>query len=69
MGRERCLGYLEERSVMFKWTTNRDLESMTISNEGERMPRIRSSTLRRMNLILLAFIFLGGAYGAGTRQS
>ena len=44
---------------MFKWTTNRDFESMTISDEGERMPRIRSNTLRRMSLVLLAFIFLG----------
>ena len=44
---------------MFKWTTNRDFESMTISDEGERMPRTRSSALRRMSLVLLAFIFLG----------
>ena len=44
---------------MFKWTTSRDAGSMTISNEGERVPRIRNGTLRRTNLILLAFMFLG----------
>ena len=44
---------------MFKWTTSRDAGSMTTSNEGERMPRIRNGTLRRTNLILLAFMFLG----------
>jgi multidrug efflux pump subunit AcrA (membrane-fusion protein) len=32
---------------------------MTTLNEGERMPRIRNGTLRRTNLILLAFMFLG----------
>jgi hypothetical protein len=32
---------------------------MTTSNEGECMPRIRNGTLRRANLILLAFMFLG----------
>jgi len=57
--REKHLGNLEERSVMFKWTTSRDAGSMTTSNEGERMPRIRNGTLRRTNLILLAFMFLG----------
>ncbi len=46
---------------MFKWMTNRDAESMTTSNECEHMPRIRSSTLRRTNLILLVFMFLGVA--------
>ena len=46
---------------MFKWMTNRDAESMTTSNECEHMPRIRSSTLRRTNMILLAFMFLGVA--------
>ena len=59
MGRERYLGNLEERSVMFNWTTSRDAGSMTTSNEGERMPRIRNGTLRRTNLILLAFMFFG----------
>ena len=44
---------------MFKWMTSRDAGSMTISNEGERVPRIRNGTLRRTNLILLAFMFLG----------
>jgi hypothetical protein len=44
---------------MFKWTTSRDAGSMTTSNEGERMPRIRNGTFRRTNLILLAFMFLG----------
>lgn len=44
---------------MLKWTTSRDAGSMTTSNEGERMPRIRNGTLRRTNLILLAFMFLG----------
>ncbi len=44
---------------MFRWTTSRDVGSMTTSNEGERVPRIRNGTLRRTNLILLAFIFLG----------
>ena len=46
---------------MFKWMTNREADSMTTSNEGEHIARIRSSTLRRMNLILLAFMFLGVA--------
>lgn len=44
---------------MFKWTTSRDAGSMTTTNEGERMPGIRNGTLRRTNLILLAFMFLG----------
>ena len=44
---------------MFNWTTSRDAGSMTTSNEGERMPRIRNGTLRRTNLILLAFMFFG----------
>ena len=44
---------------MFKWTTSCDAGSMTTSNEGERMPRIRNGTLRRTNLILLAVMFLG----------
>ena len=44
---------------MFKWATIRDVGSMTTSNEGDRMPRIRNGTLRRTNLILLAFMFLG----------
>ena len=44
---------------MFKWTTSRDAGSMTTSNESECVPRIRNGTLRRTNLILLAFMFLG----------
>jgi hypothetical protein len=36
---------------------------MTTSNEGERMPRIRNGTLRRTNLILLAFMFFGVTMG------
>ena len=44
---------------MFNWTTIRDGGLMTTSNEGERMPRIRNSILRRTNLIVLAFMFLG----------
>ncbi len=44
---------------MLKWIASRHAESMTTSNEGERMPRIRNGTLRRTNLILLAFMFLG----------
>jgi hypothetical protein len=32
---------------------------MATSNESERMPRIRNGTLRRTNLILLAFMFWG----------
>jgi hypothetical protein len=44
---------------MFKWITSRHAGSMTTSNEDERMPRIRNGTLRRTNLILLAFMFLG----------
>ena len=44
---------------MLKWVTSREARSMTTSNEGERMPRIRNGTLRRTNLILLAFMFLG----------
>ena len=44
---------------MLKWTTSRDAGSMTTSNEGDRMPRIRNGTRRRTNLILLAFMFLG----------
>ena len=54
---------------MLKWITSRYAGSMTTSNEGERMPRIRNGTLRRTNLILLAFMLFGSAYGAGTRQS
>ena len=46
---------------MFKWMTNRDADSITTSNEGEHIARIRSSTLRRTNMILLAFMFLGVA--------
>jgi hypothetical protein len=56
--REKHLGNLEERGAMFTWTTSRDAGSMTTSNEGERMPRIWNGTLRRTNLILLAFMFL-----------
>jgi len=44
---------------MLKWITSRHAGSMTTSNEDERMPRIRSGILRRTNLILLAFMFLG----------
>ena len=44
---------------MLKWITSRHAGSMTTSNEGERMPRIRNGKLRRTNLILLAFMFLG----------
>jgi len=44
---------------MLKWTTRRDAGSMTTSNKGERMPRIRNGILRRTNLILLAFMCLG----------
>lgn len=44
---------------MLKWTTSCDAESMTTSNEGERMPRIWNGTRRRTSLILLAFMFLG----------
>ena len=44
---------------MFKWATIRDVGSMTTSNEDKRLPRIRNGTLRRTNLILLAFMFLG----------
>lgn len=44
---------------MFTWMTSWDAGSMTTSNEGERMPRIRNGTLRRAHLILLAFMFLG----------
>ena len=44
---------------MFTWMTSRDAGSMTISNKGERMPCIWNGTLRRVNLILLAFMFLG----------
>ncbi len=44
---------------MFKKTTSWDAGSMTTSNEGERMLRMRNGTLRRTNLILLAFMFLG----------
>lgn len=44
---------------MFTWTTSCDVGSMTASNAGKRMPRIRNGTLRRTNLILLAFMFLG----------
>ena len=48
---------------MLKWITSRYAGSMTISNEGERMPRIRNGTLRRTNLILLAFMFFGVTMG------
>ena len=44
---------------MLKWITSRHAGSMTTSNEGARMPRIRNGTLRRTNLILLACMFLG----------
>ena len=44
---------------MLKWITSRYAGSMTTSNEGERMPRIRNGILRRTNLIVLAFMFLG----------
>ena len=44
---------------MFRWTTSRHAGSMTTSNEGERMSRIRNGILRRTNLIVLAFMFLG----------
>ncbi len=44
---------------MFTRTTSRDVGSMTTSNEGEHIPRIRNGTLRRTNLIVLAFMFLG----------
>jgi hypothetical protein len=44
---------------MLKWITSRHAGSMATSNGGERMPRIRNGTLRRTNLILLAFMFLG----------
>ena len=44
---------------MLKWITSRHAGSMTTSNEGKRMPRIRNGTLRRTNLILLAFMLLG----------
>ena len=61
MVRELYLGNLEERNVMLKWTTSRDAGSMTTSNEGERMPRIWTGTLRRTYLILLVFMFFGVA--------
>ena len=48
---------------MLKWITSRYAGSMTTSNEGERMPRIRNGTLRRTNLILLAFMFFGVTMG------
>jgi hypothetical protein len=57
--REKYLGNLEERTVMLKWTTSRGAGSMTTSNEDERMPRNWSGILRRTNLIVLAFMFLG----------
>ena len=44
---------------MFKWTTSRDAGPITTSNEGKCMSRFRNGTLRRTNLILLAFMFLG----------
>ncbi len=44
---------------MFRWTTSRHAGSTITSNEGERMPRIRNGILRRTNLIVLAFMFLG----------
>jgi hypothetical protein len=44
---------------MFIWTTRRDAGSMATSNERERMPCIWNGALRRANLILLAFMFLG----------
>ena len=44
---------------MLKWITSRHAGSMTTSNEGERMPRIRNGTLRRTNLIVLAFMLWG----------
>ena len=43
---------------MFTWATRRAVGSMTASNECERMPRIWKGTLRRTNLIFLAFMFL-----------
>lgn len=44
---------------MFKWIASRHAGSMAASNEGEPMLRIRSGTLRRTNLIVLACMFLG----------
>jgi len=44
---------------MLKWITSRYAGSMTTSNEGERMPRIRNGTLRRTNLTLLVCMSLG----------
>jgi hypothetical protein len=44
---------------MLKWISSRHVGSMTASNEGKRMLRIRNGTLRRTNLILLACMFLG----------
>jgi hypothetical protein len=44
---------------MLKWIASRHAGSMTASNEGKRMLRIRNGTLRRTNLIVLAFMFLG----------
>ncbi len=44
---------------MLKWITSRHAGSMTPSNEGERMTRIRSGILWRTNLIVLAFMLLG----------
>jgi len=44
---------------MLKWIASRHAGSMTASNEGERMQRIRNGTLRRTNLIVLACMFLG----------
>jgi len=44
---------------MLKWIASRHAGSLTTSNEGERMPPIQNGTLRRTNLILLAFMFLG----------
>lgn len=40
-------------------TTICDVGSITTSSAGERMPRIWNGTLRRTNLILLAFMFWG----------
>jgi hypothetical protein len=44
---------------MVKWTTRRDAGSMTTLNEEERMLRTWNGTFMRMNLIVLAFMFLG----------
>jgi hypothetical protein len=59
LDREKPLGNLEEGNVMLNWITSRHAGSMTTSNEGECMPRIRNGILRQTNLIVLAFMFLG----------